>query len=94
MVLMMKQHASRWTIQGGSERFYWNNIPEIIFEKDPDEAYGQIVYWWKNLFMLPSGAAGKRFINELNRILNLWTDKSSFKNVALEKIHVLSGLLL
>lgn len=44
--------------------------------------------------MLPSGAAGKRFINELNRILNLWTDKSSFKNVALEKIHVLSGLLL
>ena len=45
MVLMMKQYASRWTIQEGSERFYWNNIPEIIFEKDPDEAYGQIVYW-------------------------------------------------
>ena len=44
--------------------------------------------------MLPSGTAGKRFINELNRLLNLWTDKSSFKNVALEKIHVMPGLLL
>ena len=39
-----------------------------IFQKDLEEAYEQIVHLHKNLFMLPSGAAGKRFINQINRL--------------------------
>ena len=34
--------------------------------------YEEIVYWRKNLFKLPSGAAGKRYIRELTRLIKKW----------------------
>ena len=44
--------------------------------------------------MFPSGAAGKRFVNELNRLLNFWTNQSPLKNVSIKTIHVMPALLL
>ena len=44
--------------------------------------------------MLPSGAAGRRFINELNRIVNLWTNKSPLKYVETKTIHAMPDLLM
>ena len=47
-------NASRLTLQEDPGRFHWNNITRRIFQKDLDKAYEKIVYWRKNLFMLPS----------------------------------------
>ena len=33
-------------------------------------AYNDIVYWKKELFLLPTGAAGKGFIEEMIRLVN------------------------
>ena len=46
------------------------------------------------MFILPSGAACKRFINEINRLLNLRTNESPLKNVAIKATHVTPGLPL
>ena len=50
---------------------FWNTVPGRIFQKYLEEAYNQIVYWRKNIFMVPTGATGKKFIDEISRLLNL-----------------------
>ena len=42
-----------------------------MYQKDLEEAYNQIVYWRKNIFMVPTGAFGKKIIDEIFRLLNL-----------------------
>ena len=75
------------------EDFYWNTVPGRIYQKDLEEAYNQIVYWRKNIFMVPTGAAGKKFIDEISRVLNLWTNNMPLKNIVLKAIHVMPALL-
>ena len=50
------------------EDFYWNTVPGKIYQKDLQEACNQIVYWRKNIFMVPTRAAGKKFIDEISRL--------------------------
>ena len=38
--------------------------------------YEEIVFWKKNLFKLPSGAAGKQFIVEMTRLITMWVEDS------------------
>ena len=44
--------------------------------------------------MVPTGAAGKKFIDEIARLLNLWTNDTPLKNIALKATHVTPALLL
>ena len=76
------------------ERFYWKEVPGSIFEKDIRQAYDKIVYWRKNIFMVPSGRDGKRFIKKITRLINLWIENSPFANIALKAIHAMPALLL
>ena len=39
-------------------------------------AYDEIVFWRKNVFMLPSGAAGKAFVKEIDRLISAWNCNS------------------
>ena len=65
-----------------------------MYQKDLKEAYEQIVYWHKNVFMVPTGASGKRFINEITRLFDYWTNDTPLKSIALKAIHVMPALLL
>ena len=76
------------------EDFYWNTVHGRIYQKDLQYAYNQIVYWRKNIFVVPIVAAGKKCIDERSRILNLWTNNKSLKIIALKAIHVMPVLLL
>ena len=44
--------------------------------------------------MVLTEAAGKKFIDEISRLLNLRTNKTPLKNIALKEIHVMPALLL
>ena len=76
------------------ERYYWKEVPANIFERDIQQVYYKIVYWRKNRFMVPSGGGGKKFIKEITRLINLWTNNSPLENIALKAIHVMPALLL
>ena len=58
------------------------------------ECYEKVVFWKKNLFMLPNGAAGKNFIREATRLLNAWIDDSLIKPICMKAIHIMPALLL
>ena len=49
--------------------FYWNDMGSTIFIKDLRDAYEGIVFWRKYIFVLPTGAAGKRYINHITQLL-------------------------
>ena len=46
------------------------------------------------LFLLPTGAAGKGFIEEMIRLVNSWTYKSNLETIALKALMIMPGLLL
>ena len=46
------------------------------------------------MFLLPIGAAGKRFVNEMTRMINAWVFDTPIKNIALKAMHVMPALLL
>ena len=59
------------------------------------EVYEEILFWRWNLFKLPSGATGKRFIAETTKLVEFWNqDASEFKDIALKIPVVILALLL
>ena len=50
------------------EEFYWNTVPGGVYQKDLEETYNYIVYWRKNVFLVPTEAAGKKFTDEISRL--------------------------
>ena len=68
------------------------NLREI--SKKIQDAYERIVFWKKNLFILPTGATAKKYITETKELMNGWTNNSPFKNIAFMAIHVMPSLLL
>ena len=71
----------------------WNENKTFI-ESKIDSAYNEIVYWKKVLFLLPTGAAGKGFIEEMIRLVNGLTYKPNLETIALKALMIMPGLLL
>ena len=78
----------------GQEKFYWNLVAGSTFEKDLNNAYENIVHWKKSLFMLPSGVTGKRYVEEVTRLMKLWIQDTPLKSISLKAVHVMPVLLL
>ena len=73
-------------LQGTTESQQHQNAREIVSEeytnikwgewnlrevsKKIQDAYERIVFWKKNLFMLPTGAAAKKYITETAKLMN------------------------
>ena len=59
------------------------------------EIYEEVVYWRKNLFKLPSGAAGKDYIRETTKLIQYWTeDKQPISGIALKMVMIMPAILL
>ena len=68
-------------------------MPGSLYEKYVEEAYKKIVYWHKNVFMVPTGASVKKFINGITRLFDQWTNDTPLRSIALTAIHVVPALL-
>ena len=87
---------------GAYETYFWKDVRATVFEKDLNDkiekihtnAYEKIIHWKRNLFMMPSGPAGGKYIEEITRLLKLWIQESPLKSIALKVIHVMLALLL
>ena len=64
------------------------------FENDLNNAYEKIVHWKKNLFILTSRAAGKRYVKEVIRLMKLWIKGTPLKLISLKLFHIVLVLLL
>ena len=75
------------------ESFYWNAIKGSEITRTINDIYDKIVYWRKNLFMLPNGSSGKNYIREITRLMNQWVG-SPMKNISIKAIHIMPSILL
>ena len=49
--------------------------------------------WKNNSFMLPTGASGKSYITEVNKLMNEWVNNSPLKVIAFKVKHLMLSLL-
>lgn len=56
--------------------------------------YNEVLHWKPNLFMLPSGQQGKRFINELARLFHAFNQQSPLEAIAIKTAMCMPALLL
>ena len=59
-----------------------------------NKAYDEVVHWKRNVFSIPSGEAGKKFISELARLFRAFADRSALERVAIKAAMVMPALLL
>ena len=95
-------------LQSTTESQQRQNVREIVNEEYTNIKWGErnlrevskkiqderLVFWKKNLLMLPTGAAAKKCITETTKLMNGWTDNSPLKGIAFTVIHVIPSLLL
>ena len=57
-------------------------------------AYAEVLHWKGNLFPIPHGNSGKRFVRELSRLFRAFGEDTSIECIALAAIAVMPTLLL
>ena len=72
----------------------WQDISGQEFGTSIDDAYSQIVHWIPNLFMLPSGNCGKKFVAELARLFEAYATESPIETFAIKAAMTMPTLLL
>ena len=77
-----------------SVKYIWGKYKDHEFEKNLSQVYETVVFWRKNLLLLPSGKAGKKFIGEVSRLMSEWLHDSPLKDIAFKAIMVMPSLLL
>ena len=75
------------------EENIWNPDSDVMKNKF-DDVYNTVVLCRKSLFLLPSGSTGKRFIEEMTRLINSWTFRSEQNTIAMKAPMALPTLLL
>lgn len=76
------------------EKQYEDENSDAVFKKTIHDAYTKMSVWRRNLFQLPKGTIGKSFNNELNHMMDLWNNKSPYRDIALKMFMLLPSLLL
>ncbi|MCY4641269.1 MAG: reverse transcriptase domain-containing protein, partial [Gammaproteobacteria bacterium] len=74
--------------------FMWEEIDGERFAHSIDCCYEEIVHWRRNLFKVPSGKAGKSFVQELTRLFRAYANGSALECIALKAAMVLPALTL
>ena len=74
--------------------FVWGDCDAETFSHSVTAAYPEVVKWKPNIFSVPFGNAGKKFVQELSRLLRAYAEGSALESIALKASTVMSILLL
>ena len=72
----------------------WGNISHQRFCEEINDIYNEVVHFRRNIFNLPSGMAGKHFIEELTFWLRQFNSNSYLNSVALKAFMMLPSVIL
>ena len=72
----------------------WGNVSHQSFCDEINKIYNEVVHFRRNIFNLPSGRAGKKFIEELIFWLGQFNSNSDLNSVALKAFMVLPSVIL
>ena len=74
--------------------FTWGQLDGQDFTQAISAAYAEVVHWHRNLFLVPSGKAGKDFVTELARLFQSYAEGLALESVAMKATMVMPHLLL
>ena len=74
--------------------FNWGSLDGPTCISHVHECYSEAVHWKPNLFRLPSGKVGEKFVKELTRLFNDYAIASALESIAIEAAHLLPLLVL
>ena len=74
--------------------FTWGTLDGNTFFQLMSNIYDEAVHRKRNIFLIPSGAAGKGFASELPRLLQAYADESSLECIALKACMVMQQVIL
>ena len=74
--------------------FCWGSHEGKAFYDAVTTAYNEVIHWRRNVFLVPSGTAGKAFASELARLLQSYADGSSLESIAMKAGTIAQILLL
>ena len=63
-----------------------NGYTGMQFASELNNAHEKIVHWKKTLFMLPSGAAGNNYIDEVTRLMKMRINDTSLRKIPLQGV--------
>ena len=72
----------------------WGNVSHQSFCDEINKIYNEVVHFRRNIFNLPSGRAGKQFIEELIFWLRQFNSNSDLNSIALKAFMVLPSVVL
>ena len=73
----------------------WGKQSKEDLRQIADSMYEEIVFFRKNLFLLPSGKAGKDYIEEMTRLINFWNNQSEdFSASSMKLLMCMPSILL
>ena len=77
-----------------SPTFTWGTKEgrEVLMELE--EAYSEVVHWRLNVFNIPLGATGKKFVEESERLISAFAEGSRLESVVLLALMTMPHLLL
>ncbi len=74
--------------------YTWSDVEGKSFTASLRAAYGEVVHWRRNIFLVPSGSVGKEFVRELTRLLESFTQHSAQEAISICAAMTLPQLLL
>ena len=78
-----------------NQNLLWGAHTEEDLTQIVNSAYEEVVAYQKNLFKLPSGAAGKRCLKEMTRLIETWVeDKQPLSKISLKMVMIMPALLM
>ena len=72
--------------------FTWGSISASEFQPLIESAYAEVVHWCRNLFQVPSGSIGNKFVLELAKLCQAFADAASLESVAITAAMVMPPL--
>ena len=75
--------------------FRWGEEADAAtFIQNVKDAYKEIVTWRKNIFFVPSGKVGRKFVSELSRLFRAYGGSSALESISLMAAMILPALVL
>jgi len=82
-------------LQNKANNVVWGSmVGEGDIRAELSRIYDVIITWNKNLFILPRGSSGEKFIKELTKLIYFFVNKTAWESLSLKLVHVFIPLML
>ena len=74
--------------------YTWSQMGNTTSSNTNDTIYDKVLFWRKNLFLLPSVLCGERYVEEIFRLLNEWIQESQLSGISFKAVTLMPNLWL